>query len=62
MAFDAGGVMDTTVSRIGQTNGAGDPLALFLKVFSGEVLAQFEKDTQFKERHFVRSIKSGKSA
>jgi hypothetical protein len=31
-------------------------------VFSGEVLAQFEKDTQFKDRHYVRSIKSGKSA
>jgi len=52
----------TTVSRLGQINGSGDALALFLKVFSGEVFAQFEKDTQFKDRHFVRSIKSGKSA
>jgi len=62
MAFDAGGVLDSTVSRIGQINGAGDPLALFLKVFGGETLAQFEKDTMFKDRHFVRSISSGKSA
>ena len=62
MAFDAGGVLDTTVSRVGQVNGAGDPLALFLEVFSGEVLAQFEKTQQFKERHYIRSIASGKSA
>jgi len=62
MAFDTGGVLDSTVSRFGQINNAGDPLALFLKVFSGEVFAQFEKDTMFKDRHFVRSIKSGKSA
>lgn len=53
---------DTVVSRLGQTNGAGDPLSLFLKVFSGEVLAQFEKTVQFKDRHYIRSIKSGKSA
>lgn len=61
MAFAAGS-LDATVSRPGQVNGSGDALALFLKVFSGEVLAQFEKTQQFKERHFIRSIKSGKSA
>jgi len=62
MSFDASGVLDSTTSRIGQVNGSGDPLAIFLEVFGGEVLAQFEKDTMFKDRHFVRSISSGKSA
>jgi hypothetical protein len=62
MAFNDDGVLNTTSSRLGQINGSGDTDALFLKVFGGEVLAQFEKDTQFKDRHYVRSIASGKSA
>lgn len=49
-------------TRGGQANLAGDPKALFLKVFAGEVLTAFAESTQFMERHTVRSISSGKSA
>jgi len=49
-------------SRPGQANQAGDPLALFLKVFAGEVLTAFEETNVARSRHFVREIKSGKSA
>lgn len=51
-----------TPSRIGQINQSGDPLALFLKVFSGEVLSSFEIATVMKSRVLTRSISSGKSA
>jgi hypothetical protein len=53
---------NATVSRIGQANQAGDPLALFLKVFSGEVLAAFQETNVFLSRTTVRTITSGKSA
>lgn len=53
---------DTVVSRLGQVNASGDALALFLKIFSGEVLTEFQKTTVFTDKHFVRSISSGKSA
>jgi hypothetical protein len=49
-------------SRSGQINVAGDPLALFLKVFSGETLAAFARESAFRNRHTVRTIASGKSA
>jgi len=54
--------MNTTPTRIGQINGSGDELALFLKVFSGEVLTQFETATKFKPLHRTRTITHGKSA
>jgi len=53
---------NATVSRIGQINGAGDVDALFLKVFSGEVLTSFEKTNVMMDKHQVRTITSGKSA
>lgn len=49
-------------SRLGQINGAGDNLALFLKVFSGEVLTTFNRQSAFREHHLMRTIPSGKSA
>lgn len=49
-------------SRLGQVNAAGDPLAIFLKVFAGQVLAAFDRNTAFKQRHLVRTISNGKSA
>lgn len=52
----------TDPSRIGQVNGAGDALALFLKVFSGEVLATFDRLNVMMGLHRMRSIKHGKSA
>lgn len=53
---------NTTVSRLGQINAAGAADALFLKLFGGEVLVEFERSTVFKDRHFVRQIANGKSA
>lgn len=50
------------VSRLGQINTAGDTSALFLKLFSGEVLTAFEIACVFADKHFVQSISSGKSA
>ena len=49
-------------SRLGQSNLAGDVNALFLKVFSNEVLTTFEEANVMKELHTVRTISSGKSA
>jgi hypothetical protein len=53
---------DSTVSRLGLINEAGTADALFLKLFSGEVLTQFDKTTTFIDKHQVRNITSGKSA
>lgn len=53
---------DAIPSRLGQINGAGDALALYLKQFSGEVLTAFNRSTAFRERHIRRTIASGKSA
>ena len=53
---------DAIVSRLGQTNGSGDTDALFLKVFSGEVLTSFERANVMMDKHQVRTITNGKSA
>ena len=53
---------DTSPSRVGQVNSAGDVDALFLKKFSGEILQTFEESNVFKPLHTVRTIESGKSA
>lgn len=53
---------DTTPSRLGQINGANDVDALFLKVFSGEILTTFEEFNVMKDLHTVRTIANGKSA
>lgn len=49
-------------SRIGQQLGTGDTRALFLKVFSGEVLTTFNTKTIMKDKTRIRNISSGKSA
>lgn len=49
-------------TRIGQINTAGDTRALFLKLFSGEVLTVYDANTVMKEKVRVRNISSGKSA
>lgn len=54
--------MSTVVQAPGQVNNAGDRMALFLKMFSGEVLTAFQRTTVMMNRHVVRSISSGKSA
>ena len=53
---------NATVSRLGQVNASGDANALFLKVFSGEVLATFQRENQMLNMTSVRQISSGKSA
>ena len=53
---------DTTPSRAGQINSAGDANALFLKKFAGEILTTFEESNVFKPLHTIRTIESGKSA
>lgn len=51
-----------TVQHPGQSNGAGDTLALYLKLFTGEVMSAFEAKNLMKALHRVRQIKNGKSA
>lgn len=53
---------NNTALNIGQVNGVGATDALFLKVFSGEVLTAFETASVTADKHFVRSISTGKSA
>jgi hypothetical protein len=53
---------DSTPSRLGQANLAGDALALFLKVFAGEVLVAYQTATKTDGRHHERTISHGKSA
>lgn len=54
--------MNANPSRIGQINTAGDTLAIFLKVFAGEVMAAFEEMNMALPMFVQRNIKSGKSA
>ncbi len=53
---------NTSPSRLGQVNASGDVNALFLKVFSGEILTTFEETNVMKDLHMVRTIQNGKSA
>lgn len=52
--------------KIGQNQGKGnsntDQLALFLKVFAGEVLTAFARRSVTADKHIVRTIQNGKSA
>lgn len=61
MANMTGGQQLGTNQGKGATNGA-DKLALFLKVFGGEVLTAFARTSVTSSRHMMRSISSGKSA
>lgn len=49
-------------SRVGQINQAGDPLAIFLKVYAGECLTAFQETNVALPRTMVRTISSGKTA
>ena len=53
---------NATVSRIGQINQSGSVDQLFLKVWSGEVLATFQRENKMLPMTSVRTISSGKSA
>ena len=60
MANNQGGQQIGTNQGKGQS--AADKLALFLKVFGGEVLTAFARTSVTMNRHMIRSIASGKSA
>lgn len=53
---------NANISDLGQINNTGTADALFLKQFSGEVLASFEQATVTMDKHMIRTISSGKSA
>ncbi len=53
---------NATPSRSGQALAAGTVDALFLKVFTGEVLTAFNTNNIYMDKHTVRTISSGKSA
>ena len=53
---------NATASRLGQVNNLGDQNALFLKVFSGEVLTAFTEKNVMADKLMTRTISSGKSA
>jgi hypothetical protein len=53
---------NATPSRLGQAGLTGATDALFLKVFSGEVMSTFNANTVMKEKTRIRSISNGKSA
>jgi hypothetical protein len=57
---------NVTASRLGAANGAAANFdqtnALFLKVFSAEVLTAFDENNVMKDLHVSRTISSGKSA
>ena len=56
---------NATVSRLGAINGVvttkTDQEALFLKIFSGEVLTSFEQTTVAKDRVMTRTISNARS-
>ena len=54
--------IEPAVSRLGQVNGANDVDALFLKVFSGEILQVFEENNIMMPLTQQRNISSGKTA
>ena len=53
---------NATPASIGRVNAGGTEDALFLKVFSGEVLTAFERASVTQGAEMVRSISNGKSA
>jgi len=53
---------NATPSRLGINNGTGADDALFMDMFSGEVLTAFAEVNVMQDRHLVRTITSGKSA
>lgn len=53
---------NATPSRLGQINGAGDALAIFLKVYGGEVLAAYDREAVLRKLTTYRTIPYGKSA
>lgn len=55
-------LLETGISNPGQVLSTGERDALFMKVFSGEVLTAFARNTVMMSRHQVRTIDHGRSA
>lgn len=55
-------LLETGISNPGKNLSEGERDALFMKVFSGEVLTAFARNTVMMSRHQVRTIDHGKSA
>lgn len=55
-------LLETGISNPGKNLSTGERDALFMKVFSGEVLTAFARNTVMMSRHQVRTIDHGKSA
>jgi Phage capsid protein len=55
-------LLNTGISNPGQNLSSGDRDALFMKMFSGEVLTAFTRTSVMMPRHMVRTIPHGKSA
>lgn len=52
-------LLETGISNPGQKLSADERDALFMKVFSGEVLTAFARNTVMMPRHQVRTIDHG---
>ena len=53
---------NATSSRLGAVNASGSANALFLKLFSNEILASFKQNNKMLDMTFVKSISQGKSS
>jgi len=55
-------VANATVNYGGAINGGSDKRELYLKLFSGEVISQFEEKTVVLDKHTIHTITEGKSS
>src|SRR5688572_3691067 len=52
---------NSTPSRPGMNLGAGDPRALMMDLFGGEVITAFETSTILRDKHQTKSLQNGRS-
>jgi hypothetical protein len=55
------GFLETSLTRPGQSNSAGDARALYLKLFSGEMFKGFQHNAIARDLVMKRTLKNGKS-
>tara|TARA_R100000655_G_scaffold43264_2_gene79500 strand:+ start:408 stop:1592 length:1185 start_codon:yes stop_codon:yes gene_type:complete len=53
--------LTTGITQLGQSNGAGDKRALYLKLFSGEMFKGFQRNTIARDLVMRRTLQNGKS-
>jgi len=54
-------VANSTPNRPGMDQGAGDPRALMLDLFGGEIIGAFETATVLRDKHQTKTLSKGKS-